>query len=75
MSINFALARPMHCCYDNTHFQLCPTVSSIFFSTLFLLLSLMALDNERNESPIGTEQDQPFEEIVVPVETPHKQEL
>ena len=35
----------------------------------------MALDNERNELPIGAEQDQPFEEIVVPVETPHKQEL
>ena len=34
----------------------------------------MALGNERNESPIGAEQDQPFEEIVVPVETPHKQE-
>ena len=42
---------------------------------MFLLLSLMAIDNERNESPIGAEKDQPFEEIVVPVETPHKQEL
>ena len=33
------------------------------------------MDNERNESPIGAEQDQSMEEIVVPVETPQKQEL
>ena len=57
-------------------FRSCCLMSSIFFFfTLFLFLSLMALDNERNELPIGAEQDQPFEEIVVPVETPHKQEL
>ena len=47
----------------------------LLFFTLFLLLNLMAIDNERNESPIGAEQDQSMEEIVVPIETPQKQEL
>ena len=69
----------MHCSYDNTHSQLCQTVPSIFFFfylvSPFKLLILMAIDNERNESPIGAEQDQSMEEIVVPVEIPQKLEL
>ena len=55
--------------------KLCHRSSSFLPCFSFKLLSLMAIDNERNESPIGAEQDQSMEEIVVLVEIPQKLEL